>query len=110
MSCNCKNEKSMDSMIENNGQNNTSNNFIKYTFKILAFTLFLVVSPIVFLLVIWIVFKMLVLNNSVDIIPMLQFIANKIKEKDYEEDDYLDEDITEDDLIMVDVEDITDKK
>lgn len=101
----------MDSLIEENGQSKTTktNIVLKYTLKVMAFLLFLAVSPLVFLYIIWLVFNMVVLNDSVDIKPMLYFIANKIKEKEREED-YLDENITEDDLIMVDVEDITHKK
>jgi hypothetical protein len=54
---------------------------------------------------------MIVMNKNVDIKPLLMFIGNKFKND--EDDDFIGEDesdsINEEDLVMVDVEEITNK-
>lgn len=109
MSCNCKNDKTIDSMIDDNGQKSKSINVVKYTLKIMAFFIFLTLSPIIFLAMVWLGFKLLVLNDSIDIRPMLQFAADKLRnDKKYDEFDI--SELDENDLVMVDVEDITNIK
>lgn len=111
MSCNCKNDQTMASMMESD-----ENGFIKkprtlsnYILKSLVFLLFLVSLPILIVGIIWIGFKLLVLNESIDVKGLLMLLVNKFKSNipDEDDDDY---DLTEDDLVMLDVEDITQKK
>lgn len=102
----------MQSMIEdNNGGENSKNNVGKYTLKILAFILFFILSPFIYLGVLWLGFKMLVLNKSIDIKPMLEFAAKKLRTNNNDEIDINElNELNEDDLVMVDVEDITNKE
>ena len=99
----------MNSIIDENGQNDSnSKKIFKYTLKTIAFIVFLTLSPVIFLAIIWIGFKLLVLNDSIDIKPMLEFAASKLKVDKKEEIDI--SELNEDDIVMVDVEDITDRK
>jgi hypothetical protein len=99
----------MNSMIDDNGQKDSnSKKFFKYALKTIAFIVFLTLSPVIFLAIIWIGFKLLVLNDSIDIKPMLEFAASKLKVDKKEEIDI--SELNEDDIVMVDVEDITDRK
>jgi hypothetical protein len=101
----------MDSMMKDNGQSeNKTNTLVKYTLKVFAFIVFLILSPFIFLGVLWLGFKMLVLNDSIDIKPILNFLAKKLKDEKSEFDDIDFDDIDDSDLVMLDVEDITYKK
>jgi hypothetical protein len=53
---------------------------------------------------------MLVMNEDIDIKPLLMAIGNKFKnnQEDYDDDDF-EEDFNEEDLITVNVEDISNK-
>ena len=110
MGCNCKADKNIDGLMSN-GNSSTekpSQKITNYVLKTIALLLIIVLLPIINLVIIWFVFRTLILNRDVDIKPLLLSIGNKFKPKDEEEeDDY--EDLTEDDVIMVDVEDITNK-
>lgn len=81
---------------------------LKYVFKSLVFLLMMVTLPIIVLFIIWFMFKMIVLNKEVNVKPLLVAIGKKFQRStdDYE-DDY--ESLTEDDVVMVDVEDITNR-
>jgi hypothetical protein len=101
----------MASMLEND-----ENGFIKkprtlgnYILKSLVFLLFLISLPILVVGIIWIAFKLLVLNDSIDAKGLLMLFVNKFKSNipDEDDDEYY---LTEDDLVMLDVEDITQKK
>ena len=114
MSCNCKNDQTMASMMESD-----ENGFIKkprtlgnYVLKSLVFLLFLISLPILLVGIIWISFKLLVLNDSIDAKGLLMILVNKLKSNipDDDDDDDYEYDLTEDDLVMLDVEDITQKK
>jgi hypothetical protein len=50
---------------------------------------------------------MLVLNKNIDVKPILLSLGNKFKQKDEDDDEY--NELTEDDVILLDVEDITNK-
>jgi hypothetical protein len=101
----------MQSMIEDNNGQKSKNNFIDYTLKILAYVLFLILSPFIYLGILWLGFKMLVLNKSIDIKPMLEFAAKKLRTNNNDEIDINElNELNEDDLVMVDVEDITNKE
>lgn len=103
MSCNCKNEKKIDVKSE------SKNKISFYFLKILIYMIFLLLLPVIIVAFMIIGFKVFVLSESIDIKPLLVRLAKSFSIKDEDEDeDY--ENITEDDLIMVDVEDITNKK
>jgi len=99
MSCDCKNE------TVNKTEIKSTKTISNYILKTIIFLLFLVILPIVVVAIIWIVFKMLVLSESIDIKSILMSLYGKIKKT---QDD--DDEVSEDDLYMVDVEDITNKK
>ena len=104
----------MDSMLEDQSQNknSVSHSVIKYTLKILGFLLLVAALPLINVYIIWIMFKMLVLNKNIDVKPLLLAIGSKFKQK-HDEDDEIDEEeydtLTENDVVLLDVEDITNK-
>lgn len=106
MSCNCKNGKKMDELLQNNSNPEKKINIGKYFLKTFVFLIALASSPIIMLFIIWIMFKMIVLNKSIDFKPLLMAIGNKFKnnEKDFDEEDITEFD--EKDLIPLDVETI----
>ena len=70
--------------------------------------------PFLNIYIIWLMFKMLVLNKSIDLKPLLASIGAKFTEKDNDQDeeeflgDEFDE-LTDDDVVLLDSEDITNK-
>jgi hypothetical protein len=98
----------MQSMIEDNNGQKSKNNFIDYTLKILAYVLFLILSPFIYLGILWLGLKMLVLNGSIDIKPLVSLATKKIKKYNNDEIDM--SELNENNLVMLDVEDITNKK
>lgn len=112
MSCNCKNGQSMDSMLENDSQNKKSvtQTVIKYTLKVLGFLVLIAALPILNIYIVWLIFNMLILNKNIDVKPILLSLGKKFKNDDDDDDDD-DEynELTEDDVILLDVEDITNK-
>jgi len=112
MGCNCKKGEAgyVDSKDISNGKNKQP--IIHYFFKTLGFLLMLVLLPIINLVIIWFIFRTLVLNKDVDIKELLLMIGNSFKEKeesdDKDDDDEL-KDLTEDDVIMLNVEEIEKK-
>jgi hypothetical protein len=111
--CNCK-KSNIDNSIntdENLNENNKSlfNIITKYFFKTIGFIIFLLLLPLINVYIIWMIFKMFILNKNVDIKPILIHIGNMFKERNISED-YIDEDeykkLTEDDVIMYDFEKI----
>lgn len=109
--CGCKSEKNIDSYL-NDG--NISSKKIgatigMYILKSIGFLLMIAALPIINLFIIWFIFRTLILNKNVDIKPLLLAIGKKFKpEEDDDDDDDYDE-LTEDDVVMVEVEDITNK-
>jgi hypothetical protein len=108
--CNCKGSISMQE--KNDGEQTFFTNFVKYSLKIILFVLFLIAVPIISLYTIYLGFNIIVLNENVDIKPLLKKIGEHFKENKNDEDDYIDEDefnnLTEDDVILLGAEDITD--
>ena len=102
----------MSDMLDENGVSK-NNNFVisKYALKTIAFSIFVLLSPIIFVFLLWFGFKVLVLNSSVDIKPMLSYLAEKIKEKSKQDDndDDVEENFDANDYILTEVEDITNK-
>jgi len=111
--CNsCKgNSKSVNEILADQGSTKKSfgETLVKYTFKMMTFLLFLVVLPLINLYLIWLIFEMLILNKNIDIKPLLFFIGNKFKKKDDDEEEEYLEDLDESEVVLMDVEDITNK-
>jgi len=110
MGCNCKTEKKIDDYLEGSAPlgEKISQKILSYSLKSLAFLIMVVLLPIINLLIIWFMFKTIVLNKNVNIKPLLLSLGKKFQEKeidDEEEDDF--EEIKEEDVVMVNVEDIT---
>jgi hypothetical protein len=117
MGCNCKNTggtKQFNGSPQNEGITAT---IIKYFAKTLGFLVGMLLLPIIMLVIIWFMFDTIVLNKDIDLRRVTnRFVkANKFFTKDdYDEDDEDDEydeddELTEDDVIMLNVEDITNK-
>ena len=70
--------------------------------------MFLLVSPFIYLYLIYLGFTMLVMNKSIDVKPLLMAIGKKFKENqtDYIDDEEYDT-LTEDDVVLTNVENIT---
>lgn len=110
MSCNCKtknyptNQKSLNKTLTKNNTN--------IVLRIFAFTLGLLLLPIIMMAVIWFMFELLMLNKEIDMKKIANIMTSKIKpfnedyEDDYEEEDD-DDEFTEENYEMLDVEEIT---
>ena len=114
MGCGCKNVNQ-----EVNTEKKTSNlpigkTIISYFLKLLTMLIVLISIPIIMLSIIWISFKVIVLNKNIDVLPLLKFFYEKLKndsksnDDENDDDDELD-DLTEDDVVLLDAEDITNK-
>ena len=66
MSCNCKNGDSFDTELKNEKKVSLWNNIINYFFKTLGFIILLAFLPIINLVIIWIMFKVMVLNKKLE--------------------------------------------
>jgi len=114
MSCNCKNGAGAMGEMVNDLPNKSSNNVFKYVTKSIVFLISLIFLPIIVVFSVWLLFKTIVLNSSIDMKPMLMSIIKNFNTKiDDEEDEELDDEeffsLTEDDVILLDAEDITNK-
>lgn len=115
MGCNCKNSDDFE-YTEKTTNKTIFENILKYSFKILAFSISMVLLPIIVMAIIWFLFDIIVLNKNVDLGRIVRIVAKNINRfnEDYEEDEEDDfedefEEINEDDYIALNVEDITDK-
>jgi hypothetical protein len=113
MSCNCKNGTPINQM-ENGEENKPKNDVLKYVMNSIFFLISLIFLPFLVGFIIWFMFKTIVLNKSMDILPILNAVARNLQVKSNEdEDDVIDEEefysLTEDDVVLVDAEDITNK-
>lgn len=110
MGCNCKNSVQAKEINENR---TTGNKITHYFLKTLMFLFIISLLPIINIYLVYIIFKMIVLNKEIDIKPLLLAIGEKFKEKieeDEDEEDDVDFDsLTPDDVVMLDAEDITEK-
>ena len=115
MGCGCKtsgNKDILDSTSEGISSKKLGSRIISYTFKVLAFLLFIVFLPLVNIVLLWFVFKILVVNEKVDLVPILTFFGKKFDPRKLQDDDDDDDEfdsLTEDDVILLDTEDITNK-
>jgi hypothetical protein len=122
MGCNCKNEKlsevikSVDENIKyDNNNNSTALKIINYTFKTFLFLIVSVLSlPIVVIFTFYVLFKTLVLGDSINMTGAITSIGkalklNKGNDNNEEDEDLIDED-SEDEYEVYDVDDITVEK
>lgn len=114
MSCNCKNGTNINELMGDGKTTSASHTVIKYSLKIMGFLLLLLALPLINIYIIWLMFDMLVLNNNVDIKPLLLALGKKfeVKEEDDEEEELTEEEfmeLTEDDVVLIDSEEIIEK-
>lgn len=104
MGCGCKKDKTNNSETEGVKTNsNLGQNITMYILKTLGFLVVVALYPIISLVILWVIFKTLVLNKQINLKPLLLAIGNSFKEKDDDEDI---EDLTENDVVMLDVEEV----
>lgn len=110
MSCNCKtknypsNQKSSNNILTKSKTN--------FLLRVLAFSLGLILLPVIMGAVIWFMFELLMLNKEIDMKKIVNVMTSKIKPFNEEEDEYDEEDddedvFTEENYEMLDVEEIT---
>jgi hypothetical protein len=111
MACkSCKSSGSMNPDIKTDEK--LVGRIIKYAVKTLGFLIAIALLPLINLAIIWFMFETIVLNKDIDLRSVInKYVTDKKtqkedEEEDEEEDDY---DLTEDDVIMLNVEDITNK-
>jgi len=111
MSCNCKNS-SVNDILDGKSNIDKKQKFFKLSLKIIAFLLLILMLPILNLYIIWIIFNVLVLNKSLDIMPLLKKIGDNFKDKDEDDEIFLGneyDNISESDVVLLDTIDITDE-
>ena len=115
MGCNCKKGNNQ---AQNNEDANLITTIFKYCLKLFIFSFSLILSPLALVGFVVIMFKVIVLNQNVDILKLTtDFISNyrkykeikSLEDSDDEDDDYdySELDVDADDYEMVDVEVIT---
>lgn len=112
MGCGCKSTTISDKNI--NRKINIGSIFQKitiYGLKLLGLIAFIAILPIINVVIIVFSFKLLMLNQNLDMKGVIAQLAKIIKTKNNEddEDDYTFNELTEDDVILLDVEDISQK-
>lgn len=110
MGCNCKNnggpmKNGQDNKEKNKTNDTLFNKVVTYSLKFLGFLFLVSLLPIINLVIIWFIFRTLVLTKEVDIRPMISFIGRKFKDTNVE-DDIIDDDGNLEDYVMVDVEEL----
>lgn len=110
MGCNCKGNKNLSPSGEPI-KISLKQNVFAYFFKFLAFILFIISLPIVNIVILYYVFKTLVLNKDFDIKPLLMFLINKANNNENDEEDDLDDlsELNPEDFELVGVDNITTK-
>lgn len=110
MGCNCKNEPNLaDGLTDESTDINKGSllsRIVLTSFRFIGFLIALVFTPIILLVLVWFMFKMIVLNEDIDMKGIVTFFANKIKsnERDEDEEEDFEEEFNEDDYIMEDME------
>jgi len=119
MGCNCKADKGFEPSEKSKffklSNKEKGSLILHYFFKVIGFLIGVALLPIINLVIIWFMFNTIVLTKEVSIMKLAKKIMGGKKYTD--DDDYYDDDdddddfeeLTEDDVIMVDVEDITNK-
>ena len=110
MGCNCKNDINIDK--SNEPKISLGEAIGKYSLKGFTFLLMLALLPLINLAIIWFMFNTLVLSKEVNIKPLLLSLGNQFKQKE-EDEDYIDDEefneLTEDDVVIMGVDNITNK-
>jgi len=116
MSCGCKANKNLELPIKEENINKKENPIkiiVNYTIKLIGFFIGLLLLPIIMIVIIYQMFKTIVLNKNVDLKPLFSTLVKfmeKANNTEEEEESYDIDDIDDiDDLTMVDYEDITEK-
>lgn len=118
MGCACKNKKNIDFLPNEEiilPKKKLIDEIKTYTSKTILFLIILSTIPIIMCFIIYYMFTTIVLTRDLDIKPFLIHIAKSMKKtidtQNEEEDDDDDDDyfLDEEDLIMLNVEDITNK-
>ena len=104
--CGCK-TNSNNNLSEDKKALPTKNYFI----KILLFIMLVLMSPVFLGLIMWVLFRTLIMDKELDILPLILKLIGKDKNKEEidDEDDIDENDIDENDVIAINVEDITNK-
>ena len=115
MSCGCKakdKENKAKGIIDKEIGKKFLENFIQYSVKLVGFAIVIALLPIINVIILIFTFNTVVLNKAIDVKPLVARLADFMKPKkvdDEEDDDYDIETLTEDDVILLDVEDISQK-
>jgi hypothetical protein len=119
MGCNCKNTDGPQQYDVLREKEALSGIIVKYLAKTIGFLVGVALLPIIMLVIIWFMFDTIVLNKDIDLRTVInrfvkanEFFSKNDEDDDDEEDDDDDdefEELTEDDVIMINVEDITEK-
>jgi hypothetical protein len=112
MSCNCKNKNLSDIISEGGVKSNNKKmwhvHVVGYTVKSLVFLLTLIIGlPILNVYVIFLLFKLLVLNKNLDTSDLVSSLVNLTKKFTPKDDDDDDDDEDDDEFELTDVDDIT---
>ena len=115
MGCNCKTQGGFETSEKISFLKTSNKEKVKlvvhYFFKIIGFLFGILLLPIINIAIIFFMFNTIVLTKDVNIGRLLgKLIGKKYNDEDEDDDEDDDfEDLTEDDVIMLDVEDITEK-
>ena len=116
--CNCKTKDGFEIPEKTNFSKLTNKEkgklVVHYFFKVIGFIIGILLLPIINIAIIWFMFNTIVLTKDVNVVKLLNKYFTSKKDDDDEDDDEDEddvdfEDLTEDDVIMMDVEDITEK-
>ena len=111
MGCNCKNKN----VLDVNGSSNQERNaiwvsVIEYSVKVIFYVLgLLLLIPVINFYLVYLLFKLVVLNKNVDTLDMLNSVIKlgKRLNRDEDEEEDEDEEYEEDELTLTDYEDIS---
>ena len=123
MGCGCKAKRGDESPVnnKNNPKVNIGVNIIHYSVKLIGFFIGLALLPIIVLMIIYFMFKLIVVSKDVDIKPLFVSLAKLMKQvakdnADEDDDDDDDDDneaewenVDPDEFELVGVDDITKK-
>lgn len=114
MGCNCKTDKGFEPSEESKFSNLTNKEkgglILHYFFKVIGFLIGIVLLPLINIGIIWVMFNTIVLTKEINVMKLMKsLVKNKRSDDDDDDDDDDYDELTEDDVVMVDVEDITDK-
>ena len=95
--CNCKSDKKSEFPLnEAKVHKKLGPTILMYLLKSIGFLLMMLALPLINIAIIWFIFKTLMLNEEVDIKPLLYAIGKKFKQNDSDDDEENDyEELTE---------------